>query len=251
MTSGRIFLISFVAIVAGVVLGMILRRQIPAIHLRDDAREVVRQGAGFLTTLAAVLISLMIASAKSSYDTQDSHFRTLAAHLVETDQLLVQYGPDATQVLILMRQAIPAAVDRIWREKQSASQNSAFTAASLAEQLNSAIEALSPANDAQRAIKRRLESAGAEIARTRLLMFADGDKPILTPFLLILIFWLAVIFASFSLFVEPGRVVIAALLIFALSVSSALFLVADLSQPFVGLMQLPKEQLEHTLQLLN
>jgi hypothetical protein len=251
VTSGRIFLISFVAVVAGMVLGMILRRQIPAAHLREDAREVIQRGAGFLTTLAAVLISLMIASAKSSYDTQDSHFRMLAAYLVETDQLLAQYGPDATQVRILMRQAIPAAVDRIWREKQSASQNSAFTEASLAEQLNSAVEALTPENDAQRAIKRRLESNAAEIAHTRLLMFADGDKPILTPFLLILIFWLAVIFASLSLFVEPGRLMIAALLVFALSVSSALFLVADLSQPFVGLMQLPKEQLEHTLAPLN
>ena len=70
-------------------------------------------------------------------------------------------------------------------------------------------------------------------------------------FLAILMFWLAVIFASLSLFVEPGRVMIGALLIFALSVSSALFLVADLSQPFVGLMQLPKEQLEHTLAPLN
>lgn len=251
MTSGRIFLISFVAIVAGMVLGMILRRQIPAVHLRDDTRDVVRLGAGFLTTLAAVLISLMIASAKTSYDTQDSHFRTLAAYLVETDQLLVQYGPDAAQVRVLMRQAIPAAIDRIWREKQQATQASAFTAASLAEQVNSAIGALTPADDAQRAIKRRLEGDAAEIARTRLLMYADGDKPILTPFLLILIFWLAVIFASFSLFVEPGRLMLAALLVFALSVSSALFLVADLSQPFVGMMQLPKDQLEHTLQPLN
>jgi hypothetical protein len=251
VTSGRIFLISFVAIVAGMVLGMILRRQIPAVHLRDDARDVIRLGAGFLTTLAAVLISLMIASAKTSYDIQDSHFRTLAAYLAETDQLLVQYGPEATQVRILMRQAIPAAVDRIWREKQSAAQTSAFTATSLAEQLNSAIAALTPANDAQREIKRRLGNDAAEIAHTRLLMFADGDKPILTPFLLILIFWLAVIFASFSLFVEPGRLMIAALLVFALSVSSALFLVADLSQPFVGLMQLPKDQLEHTLAPLN
>jgi hypothetical protein len=106
---------------------------------------------------------------------------------------------------------------------------------------------LSPANDAQRGLKRRIEEASAEIARTRLLMFADGDRAILTPFLLILIFWLAVVFASYTLFVEPSRVVIAALLVFAISVSSALFLVADLSQPFVGLMQIPKEQLRNTL----
>ena len=66
----------------------------------------------------------------------------------------------------------------------------------------------------------------------------------MTPFLLILIFWLTVIFISFSLFVEPGAVVVAALLIFALSVSSGLFLIADLSQPFAGLMQISSEPLQ-------
>jgi len=182
VTSGWIFLISFVAIVAGIATGMLLRRRIDQKRL-EAAKEVIRLGAGFLATLSAVLISLMIASAKSSYDTQDSHFRQLAAYLVETDRLLVQYGPETQQVRILMRQAVPAAVDRIWREKRSAIQDSAFTSASLAEQVNGAISALTPANDAQRALKLRIELASAEIARTRLLMFADSETAILTPFL--------------------------------------------------------------------
>jgi hypothetical protein len=165
VTSRWIFLISFVAISAGIAIGMALRNHVPAERLGPATKELIRQGAGFLATLAAVLLSRMIASAKSSYDTQDSHFRQLAAYLVETDQLLAQYGPETTEVRILMRQAVPAAIDRIWREKRSASQDSAFTAASLAEQLNSAIAALSPANDAQRALKRCIEEAGAEIAR--------------------------------------------------------------------------------------
>ena len=59
------------------------------------------------------------------------------------------------------------------------------------------------------------------------------------------------VFGSFGLFVEPGPVVVAAILVFALSISTALFLVADLSRPFVGLMQLSKEQLKHTLVPLN
>jgi hypothetical protein len=230
---------------------MLLHRHLPSAQLGAGPKEVIRLGAGFLATLSAVLISLMIASAKNSYDTQAAHFRMLAAYLVETDQLLVQYGPESTQTRILMRQAVPAAVDRIWREKRSANQDSAFTAASLAEQINSAISALSPANDAQRALKRRIEEASDQIAKTRLLMFADGDIAILTPFLLILIVWLAVVFASYSLFVEPGPVVIAALLVAALSISSALFLVADLSQPFAGLMQIPKEQLRNILAPIN
>jgi hypothetical protein len=233
--------------VAGVFLGMLLRARLPASQLSHDTREVVRLGAGLLATLAAVVISLMIASARSSYDTQDGHFRQLAAYLVETDQLLAQYGPEAIQVRILMRQALPSAIDRIWREETKASQNSAFTSASLAEQIYNAIDALSPANAAQQALKLRIAQASTEIAHTRLLMFADSDKPLLTPFFLILIFWLTVIFTSFGLSVEPGALVGVALLVFALSVSSALFLVADLSQPFAGLMQIPKEQLRHTL----
>ena len=251
MTSVSTFLISFLSISAGIAVGLTLRESIPAAHLGKETKEVVRLGAGFVTTLAAVLISLMIASAKSSYDIQDGHFWKMAAYLVETDQLLAQYGAEAAPLRKVIRLAVPAAIDRIWREERTASQNTAFTEGSLAEQLNVAIAQLSPTNDTQRLLKRRLEEASAEIARTRLLMFADSDKPIQVPFLLILMFWLAVIFAGFSLFMEPGPVTIAALVIFALSVSSALFLVADLNQPYAGLMQIPRAQLEHTLPPLD
>jgi Protein of unknown function (DUF4239) len=248
MTSFGIFLTSFVSIACGFGLGMAL----PGTRLHQETKEVVRLGTSLLVTLAAVLISLMIASAKHSYDTQDAHFRQLSAHLVLADQLLSQYGPEAADIRKVMRQAVPAAIDRIWQEKATSSpQTNAFSANSLAEQFNSAIDRLSPANDAQRAIKARILQASADISNTRLLMFADGDNPILTPFLLILIFWLTVIFTSFGLFVEPGWVAVTALLVFALSVSSALFLIADLSQPYAGLMQISREPLQTVLSPLN
>jgi hypothetical protein len=251
VTSTWIFLVSFFAIIAGGAIGMTLRVRLPMAYLNAETREMIRLGASLLATLVAVLISLTIASAKSSYETQDAHFRQLAAYLVEADQLLAQYGPEATGMRQLMREAVPAAIDRIWREKATASQDTAFTARSLAEQLYTAVAALSPNNDTQHALKSRVEQAIADMARTRLSMFADGDTPVLTPFMLILIFWLVVVFVSFGLFIEPGPVVFAALLVFALSISTALFLVADLSRPFIGLMQIPKEQLKHTLAPLN
>jgi hypothetical protein len=110
---------------------------------------------------------------------------------------------------------------------------------------------LNPVNDAQRLLKPRIERASGDIARARLLMFADVDTPIQRPFLLILVFWLTVIFVSFSLFVEPGPVLAVALLVFALSISSALFLVADLSRPFAGLMQISNQNLRDALGPLN
>jgi hypothetical protein len=194
----------------------------------------------------------MIASAKTSYDTQDAHFRQFSADVILTDQLLAQYGAEAVEIRKLMRVAVPAALDRIWREKAiGAPQNGAFSTSSVAAQIYNAIEALVPADDPQRLLKPRIEQAAADIARARLLMFADVDSPIQRPFLLILVFWLTVIFVSFSLFVEPRPVVLAAMLIFALSVASALFLVADLSRPFAGLMQISNEHLREALAPLN
>jgi hypothetical protein len=233
-------------------LGVVLRALLPAAYLNSETKEVVRLGVGLLATLSAVAISLMIASAKTSYDTQDAHFRQFSADVILTDQLLSQYGPEAIEIRKLMRVAVPTALDRIWREKaEGAPQNTAFSTSSVAEQIYSAIDGLSPANDAPRLLKPRIEQAAADIARARLLMFADVDSPIQRPFLLILVFWLTVIFVSFSLFVEPGPVVLAAMLIFALSVASALFLVADLSRPFAGLMQISNEHLREALAPLN
>jgi hypothetical protein len=248
VTSVWVFLITFISTMIGAAFGRVLRVRLPVTYLTPGTKEVVRLGAGLLATLSAVVISLMIASAKNSYDTQDAHFRQLAAHLVQTDQLLARYGPDAIGIRTLMREAVPAALDRIWREKAAgASQSTAFSSGSVAEQIEAAIEALSPATDEQRAIKPRLMQSSGDISGARLQMFADVDKPVMTPFLLILVFWLTVIFTSFSLFVEPGAVVATVLVIFALSVSSALFLLADLSQPFAGLMQISSQHLREAL----
>ena len=112
MTSGWVFLVTFASTMAGAGFGMVLRTRLPAAYLSPEIKEVVRLGAGLLSTLAAVVISLMIASAKSSYDTQDAHFRQLAAHIVLVDQLLAHYGPEAVEIRKLMRQAVPIATAR-------------------------------------------------------------------------------------------------------------------------------------------
>ena len=85
------------------------------------------------------------------------------------------------------------------------------------------------------------------MGRTRLLVFTQGEDAIPIPFFIVLVFWLVVIFASFSLFAEPGPIVVASTLLFAISVSSALFLIVDLSHPFDGLMQISNHHLQMVL----
>ena len=248
MSSTAAFLASLASILIGAAMGMVLKRALPDNLLEGGSKEAIRLGAGFLSTLAALVIGLMIASAKNTYDSQNTNIRQLGTNAVLVDQMLTQYGPEAKPARTLLREIIPSATARIWRENASGKGGgSAFVVSEIAERFYNAVEGLKPANAEQTSLKSRIIQLTTDIGRTRLLVFTQGDDAIPVPFFIVLVFWLVVIFASFSLFAEPSPIVVASTLVFALSVSSALFLIVDLSHPFEGLMQISNHHLHMVL----
>ena len=248
MSSIAAFLISFASILIGAAVGMGLKRFLPAEVLEGGSKEAIRLGAGFLSTLSALVIGLMIASAKNSYDTQNTNIRQLGANVVLVDQMLLKYGPETKTARALLRELISNAASRIWQENAEHNRHeSTFIVSGTAERFYNAVEGLTPANEEQTSLKSRIVQATTEIGRTRVLVFTQSDNAIPVPFFIVLTFWLVVIFASFSVFAEPSPIVIASILVFALSVSSALFLIVDLSQPFDGLMQISNHHLRMVL----
>ena len=247
MSSTAAFLASFASILIGAAVGMVLRRALPADLLEGGSKEAIRLGAGFLSTLAALVIGLMIASAKNTYDTQNTNIRQLGTNAVLVDQMLIKYGAEAKAARTLLRETIPSATARIWRESIAGNGGGSFVVSSTGERFYNAIENLKPANAEQTSLKARIIQLTTEMGRTRLLVFTQGEDAIPIPFFIVLVFWLVVIFASFSLFAEPGPIVVASTLLFAISVSSALFLIVDLSHPFDGLMQISNHHLQMVL----
>jgi hypothetical protein len=249
MSSTVAFLASLASILIGAAIGMVLKRTLPADLLEGGSKEAIRLSAGFLSTLAALVIGLMIASAKNTYDNQNTNIRQLGTNAVLVDEMLAKYGAEAKAARTLLREIIPSATARIWQENIAGNgSGSAFVISQNAERFYNAVEGLKPANAEQTSLKSRIIQLTTDMGRTRLLVFTQGDDGIPLPFFVVLVFWLMVIFASFSLFAEPGPVVIASTLLFALSVSSALFLIVDLSHPFNGLMQISNHHLHTVLQ---
>ena len=241
------FLASFASILIGAAVGMVLKRSLPPDMLEGGSKEFIRLSAGFLATLAALVIGLMIASAKNTYDSQSSNIRQLGTNAVLVDQMLVKYGPEARTARTLLRETIPSATARIWQEHIQGAGGATFVISETAERFYNAVEDLKPANAEQTSLKSRVITIVTEMGRTRLLVFTQNENAIPVPFFIVLIFWLVAIFASFSLFAEPGPIVIASVLVFAISVSSALFLIVDLSHPFQGLMQISNHHLHVVL----
>src|SRR5262249_45580103 len=236
--------ITFVCISGGALLGMFL----PGHHLSTDDKDVVRLGTGLIGTIAALVLGLLIASAKSSYDTQSTQIKQMTAQIILLDRLLAQYGPQTDMARDAMGRGVVALADRVWRENIPGSAAAAsFETTSASDAFYDRLLQLSPKNDPQRALRDRAIQVSTDLAQTRLLLFAQTDNSIPMPFLVVLVFWLAMIFASFSLFAKPNGIIIAALFIFALSAAGAIFLILELGQPFAGLMQIPSLPLRSAL----
>src|SRR5262245_9908843 len=238
--------IVFACLLGGALLGLFLRSILPDHHRSSESKDVVKLGTGLLATMAALVLSLLIASAKGSYDAQSNEITQLAANVALLDRILAYYGPETKDARDSLRRSVARAIDQMWPQVGSnpAELNPAATGA---EGVVEKIQALSPQSEAQRSLRAEALKIAADIARTRSLLFAQAGSSIPLPFLMILVFWVAVIFVSFGLFAPPNATVIATLFVCALSVSGAIFLILELDQPFHGFIQVSSTPLRSAL----
>jgi hypothetical protein len=235
-------LIVFACTFGGALLGIFLRSVLPEQHLSADSKDTVRLGMGMVATMAALVLGLLVASAKNFYDTESSDLTQLSANVILLDRVLAHYGPETKEVRDVLRGAVARTVDLIWRQGSQM----APTAAG-GEILYDKIQALSPQNDVQRALKAQASSMAIDLGKLRWLMFEQGSTSISLPLLAVLVFWLAIVFSSFGLFAPPNLTVIGTLFLCALSVSGAVFLILEMYTPFQGLMQLSSAPLRDAL----
>jgi hypothetical protein len=238
----------FACVCAGVLLGMLLGATLPAQHLSPESRDVVKVGMGLIGTMTALVLGLVLASAKSSFDTKNGQVRQTAVVVIVLDRTLARYGPETKDIRDLIRQTVAQRLDTTWPEESSRSAP-ADTAvdAPAGEVLEDRIRALSPQNDAQRALQSRALQLTGDVLQARWLIFEKTGSSIPLPFLVILIFWLTVLFASFGLVAPRNATVLTVLLICAMSVSAALFLILEMDRPFEGMLKISSAPLRYTL----
>jgi len=244
--------IVFGCVFGGAMLGMILGANLPKHHLSSDSKDVIKVAISLIATLSALVVGLLIASAKSSFDEKDVEMRRTAAHAILLDRTLAEYGLETQQIRYRFHEILATRVARIWPEE---SPNKVAPQAIGEGQAIEAIQAqlldLSPQNDAQRWLKSTALQITNEMAGARWMVFEQTGSAIQWPFLMILIFWLAVIFTSFSLFAPRNGSVISVLFICALSVAGALFLIVQMDQPYSGLIKISSAPVRAALSQLG
>jgi hypothetical protein len=243
---------AFLLALVGVFFGSLTRRILPADQLAPESKEVIKLSLGIVVSLSALVLGLLVASAKGSYETRRSEINQITAGVILLDYLLSKYGDDAKAARIALREEIPLVVDRIWTEEQAlASHPEPFKPLAKGEALYQHIVALQANNDGQSELRERIIQLAHELSQLRLLLFSHFGSSIPLPFLAVLLLWIIVLFAGFSLMAPANATPVTFLVICALSVSGAVFLILELDQPFAGIMLIPADALLNALPSLD
>ena len=247
MSSLEIALIAFACVFGSALLGLFLRGVLPEHHLSAESKDLLKLGIGLIATMSALVLGLLVSSAKGTFDRISEEQVQTAAKIVVLDRVLAQYGPETKEIRNVLRRDVASAVQMLFSEDASV-RKKFDTSASVArgEDLVATIRALSPQNDDQRSLKAQALEISGEVLMARWLMIAQG-RSISTPFLVVLVAWLSIIFAGFGLFAHRNATVVTTLLVCALSVSAALFMILELDTPLNGLLRVSSAPLRNSL----
>ena len=241
-------LVAFVLAAVGILLGRLTQRWVPEGHLSSDSKEVIKLSMGVVATLAALVLGLLVASAKSTYGARESEINQITAYTILLDKLLAQYGDGADTARVSLRQAISPMVNQIWKEARSVPlQSLPFKPTAEGEAFYQRVQDLQPTNDTERGLKDRITQLATDLAQARLVLFSNLASSIPFPFLAVLLLWMIILLTGFSLMAPANATTFAALLVCALSVSAAIFLILELDQPFSGIMSINSEPMRNAL----
>jgi uncharacterized membrane protein (DUF485 family) len=249
MGSVAISLVAFACIFGGTLLGMFVRNILPEHHVSDESKDAVKMGIGMIATMAALVLALLIASAKGNFDTMSNGLRQTGSRVILLDRVMAQYGPETKEARELLRRTIASTIKRIWPEDKIGEMVTEPPGGRVPiEAIQDQLRQLSPRNDAQRWLQSRALQISGDIAEGRWLLIEQlGQSSIPMPFLVMVVFWLTVIFTSFGLFSPRNATVIAVLLICALSAAGSLFLILELDTPYEGLIKVSSAPLVNAL----
>jgi uncharacterized membrane protein YuzA (DUF378 family) len=252
-------LVLVVTLLLAAALGWWVRGKLDDRHLASESVDSVRLLMGMLLTFSALVLGLLTSNAKQRFDGLNDRLSAFGVSLIELDQRLRTYGPEADDIRALVRRYTAGAIADSWPdEKRPSGDYPRFTdsAASgieakplgdILSEVDLRIERLAPADALHRQLAARLRNRVATAIQQRWNLIFAARSTIAWPFLLTLTTWLAIIFAIFGATSPPGRFIYAVVALAALSIASPLYLILDYSDALSGTIALSSTPLRVAL----
>ena len=240
--------LAFAVIFGGGMLGLLLGKIIPEEYRGDATKSIVQTAAAMVSLSAALVLGLLVATAKNKFDINNKQTEEFAANLMLINRDLVNYGAGSDDIKSLLRKYTAAKIATTW-PKESGPKPGLDDPPDwqLLESVQQKLRGLVPQSEAQRSIVTDALQIATELTKTTWLQTAQESDHVPQPFVLILIAWLFVLFISFGLFAPRNPLVVVALLVCALSIAGAVTLIVDMDSPFEGIIVVSAQPMQEAL----
>jgi ABC-type amino acid transport system permease subunit len=239
-------LFAFVAIFGGAMIGILCARRLPEHHLSAQTQSAITVSVAVIGTLSALVLGLMITAANSSFSARSDEVRELALQIIRIDRNLRRYGPEAADVRARVGEWALAKSQQLFPAKGRPRPTSGQTI-ELLESIQDGILALNPKDERQKYLRTISLTLSSTLIQARWSFETRAGHSIPTAFLVLLIFWLATVFASFGLFAPPNPTAIIALFLCSIAVAGGIFLIEELDNPLSGFIQIRHDSMQRAL----
>jgi hypothetical protein len=241
-----------VSVFGGALFGLWLQRRLPDQHLTTETKEVVRLAFALVATISALVLSLLVSSASSSFGRFDDELTQNAARIVMLDRTLAEYGPRTNDIRDSLRARFARRIELLYATQEFTKNTvDAWEAITQEQKIDTRLLGLASEGPVQQGLQARAVELNSEINMTNALIHAQREDAIPMALLIVLGTWLTLIFAAFALFAPGNPVVIGALLVCSMSASGAVFLILELNSPFTGLITVSSAPMHEALLYLS
>jgi Protein of unknown function (DUF4239) len=245
--------IAFAVVLVGGAIGLELQRALPESYMTGGPRDMTGAVVGLMTLLLALVLGLLIWTAYGVFSTQKASVQTLAITDLKLDEAFQDYGPEAAEGHRILREGIKNTIAEIWggsNDEEAVIHKFGYARANLKAR-TALLNTLQPASDQQTAAKTEATQAAIAIDQTLSQMALALVDPIAYSLISVVVGWAAFLFCGYGLLSKRHPMSYVVLVVGAMGIASAIYIIADLSSPFSGVFAVSPAPLVDVLKVVE
>ncbi|MEO6846256.1 MAG: hypothetical protein ABI443_02810 [Chthoniobacterales bacterium] len=251
MNSYAVALIAFVCIFGGALLGFVIQYFLPEHHLSANSKDTVKLGAGLIATMAALVLGLLVASAKGTFDTVNAGLMQSGAKIILLDRVLANYGPETDGARAALKSSVQNGLEKIWPEDEHKVNENGLKELENSrdiEKVTKVVYSLKPTTPEQSELQTHALQLCSDLLQARWLLIEEQQNVLPRPLLIVAVFWLSILNVSFGLFAPRNLTVLTVLFACSISVSGAIFLLVEMDTPLDGTIKVSSAPMHKALE---
>jgi hypothetical protein len=244
-------LVVFAIVLAAAFAGWKLRDLLPAEHLTEETKNLISVSTAVVATVSALVLGLLISNANSSFIRLGGEVTSLSAQILRLDQMLSRYGSEVQTARETLRHYTEQKAADLFPDDPAQVHVGNPSTYELLQRLEDMLLALKPTNPRDQWWLGQALTLAGKIGDTRWLIAQQIGQGTPKAFIALLVFWLALLFASFGLFAPHNLTSAVILTLSALAVAGAVTMFLELEQGFGRMIRVSPIPMRHAVKLLE